>query len=68
MVMVLAFSRSTVDHTSSGSTRRVSSGKTSVAPCAISMKQAHCAAPCMSGGRIMSRSGKLSASRSVSPS
>ncbi len=66
--MVFAFSRSTVDHTSSGSTRRVSSGKTSVAPCAQSMNEAHCAAPCISGGSTMRRSGKLSASRSTIPS
>ncbi len=68
MVIELAFSRSTTAHTSGGSTRCVSSGKMSVAPVAISMKQAHCAAPCMSGGRIMRRTGKLSASRSVSSS
>ena len=68
IVIVLAFSRSTVDHTSSGSTRRGSSGNTSVAPWAMSMKQAHCAAPCMSGGSTSSLSGKLSSSRSVNPS
>ena len=57
MVMELAFSRSTTAHTSGGSTRCVSSGKISVAPVAMSMKQAHCAAPCMSGGRIIRRTG-----------
>ncbi len=66
--MVLAPSRSTVDHTSSGSTRRVSSGKMIVAPWAMSMKPAHWAAPCMSGGSSISLSGTLSASRSVMPS
>ena len=54
-VRLLACRRSI--HTSSGSTRRVSSGKMSVAPWAMSMKQAHCAAPCMSGGRMSSRTG-----------
>ncbi len=68
MVMVLAFSRSTVRQTSSGLIRRVSSGKTRVAPWAISMNADHCAAPCMSGGRSINFKGKLLASRSVMPS
>ena len=67
-VMVLAFSRSTVRQTSSGSSWRGLSGRMMVDPWAIIMKTAHCAAPCIKGGRSSSRRGELALRRSVIPS
>jgi hypothetical protein len=57
VVIVVALSRSTVRQTSTGSSRRVLVWNTRHCPPFRPMKLAHWAAPCMSGGSGIIRSG-----------
>ena len=54
MLRLLMASRSTVRHTSCGSNLR---RKTTTLPSNANRKKPHCAAPCMSGGRLSDRRG-----------
>ncbi len=62
-VTAITFSRSMVRTTSSASNRLVIVGNTTDWPVVIAIMTAHCAAPCISGGRIMSLVSGASATR-----